>query len=202
MLEQYDKVIKDQNQQGIVKPAPDTGSLCHYLPHHAVIQNDKKTTKLRIVYDAPARMRDRPSLNKGPELNQCILDILLRFRGFRVPLTADLEKAFLQVSIAEADKDVLRFLWIEGISREDPAVSALRFTRVVFGASASPFLLNATLSHHFQKYLSTHPVLVQRLLQSKYMYVNNVISGADTKNETFAFYEQSKKIFYDVVFNL
>ena len=72
-----------------------------------MVWDEKKTTKLCIVHDASARMRDRPLLNdciyKGPKLNQCILDILLRFQGFRVPLTADLEEGFLQVSIAEVD---------------------------------------------------------------------------------------------------
>ena len=70
----------------------------------------------------------------------------------------------------------------------------------MFGVSTSPFLLNATLSHHLQKYSFTHLVLVQRLLQS--MYVDDVISGADTKDEAFFFYEQSKKIFHDAAFNL
>ena len=117
MFEQYDRIIKDQIQQGIVELAPDTSwqpTVCHYLPNHPVIWDDKKASKLRIVYDASARMRDRPSLNdciyKGPKFNQRILDILLCFQGFRVPLMADLEKAFLQVSIADAGRDVLRFL--------------------------------------------------------------------------------------------
>ena len=69
----------------------------HYLPHHAVIRRDKSTTKLRIVYDASSRS-DGPSLNdclyKGPKFNQLILDLLLRFRSYKVALTADLEKAF------------------------------------------------------------------------------------------------------------
>ena len=97
-----------------MEPASDTGNLRHYLWHHAVVRDDKKTTKLRIVYDASARTRDMPSLNdciyKEPKFNQLILDILPLYRGFRAPLTADLENAFLQVSIAEADRDVLRFL--------------------------------------------------------------------------------------------
>lgn len=96
----------------------------HYLPHHAVIRRDKDTTKLRIVYDASARSRG-PSLNDclhtGPKLQQSIFD-LLQFRTHRVGLTADIEKAFLMIGIAEEDRDVLRFLWIDNIASMSSAI--------------------------------------------------------------------------------
>ena len=65
------------------------------------------------MYDASAR-NGGPSLNDclyaGPTFGQNILDILLRFRLYRVAVTADIEKAFLMVSVAEEDRDVLHFL--------------------------------------------------------------------------------------------
>ena len=54
---------------------------------------------------------------------------------------ADIEKAFLMISVAEEDRDVLRFLWLEDIKNELPKIQVLRFTRVVFGVSSNPFLL-------------------------------------------------------------
>ena len=91
----------------------------HYLPHHAVVREDKQTTKLRVVYDASARA-DGPSLNDcfytGPNFGQSILDILLRFRLHNVGLVGDVEKAFLMVSVAECDRDVLRFLWVRDVN--------------------------------------------------------------------------------------
>jgi len=102
-----------------------------------------ETTKLRVVYDASARP-DRASLNDclytGLKLNQKICDILIRFHSYRVALTADIEKAFLMVAVRPSDRDALRFLWIECIDKKEPKVVALRFTRVVFGVSSSPFL--------------------------------------------------------------
>ena len=84
-----------------------------YIPHHAVIREDKQTTKMQIVYDASAKTQG-PSLNDclyaGPTFGQNILDILLRFQFFHVAVTADIEKAFLMVSGAEEDRDCLRFL--------------------------------------------------------------------------------------------
>ena len=42
-----------------------------------------------------------------------LFDTLLRFRSYTVALTADLEKAFHQIEIKEADRDFLRFLWYD-----------------------------------------------------------------------------------------
>ena len=98
----YIEVVKDTE-------CPTIGKV-HYLPHHTVIRHDKETTKLRIVYDASARSGG-PSLNyclcTGPKFDQKILDILLRLRSYRVALTTDIEKAFLMISMASCDRDVV-----------------------------------------------------------------------------------------------
>ena len=87
VLQEYDKVIRGQVQQGIVEvmpsEEPDVDGV-HYLPHHAVIRKDKATTRLRIVFDASAKANG-VSLNDclfaGPKFDQKILAILLRFRA-------------------------------------------------------------------------------------------------------------------------
>ena len=86
-----------------------------------------------------------------------ILDILLRFRTYKIAITANIEKEFLMVSVQELDRDVLRFLWFDDVHSENPKIICLRFTRAVFGVSCSPFLLNVTLQHHFNKYVTLHP---------------------------------------------
>ena len=97
---------------------------------------------MRIVYDASARTGG-PSLNDclytGPNFGQTILDILLRFRLHNIAFVGDVEKAFLMVSVADSDRDVLRFLWIKDVKGTQSEIVVMRFTRVVFGVSASPF---------------------------------------------------------------
>ena len=170
ILQEYDDIIRDQIRKGIVQVVTNstpTSDRVHYLPHHAVIRSDKTTTKLRIVYDASSRS-DGPSLNDclytGPKFDQRILNILLRFRSYRVALTADIEKAFLMISMAEKDQDVLRFLWVDDVMKDPPKIRILRFARVVFGVSSSPFLLNATIKNHLEQFSSSHAGLVQNLL--------------------------------------
>ena len=80
------------------------------------------------------------------------MDIILRFRTHRIALAGDIEKAFLNIAVATEDRDALRFLWIDDVKKDEPEVILLRFLRVVFGVSSSPFLLNATVKHHIEKY--------------------------------------------------
>ena len=51
------------------------------------------------------------------------MDIFLRFRSHKVALAADIEKAFLMISMAERDRDALRFLWVDDVSKAIPNVS-------------------------------------------------------------------------------
>ena len=146
ILREYDKVIRDQEERGIIEavnPALTTDNI-HYLPHREIIRTDKQTTKLRIVFDASAK-KDGPSLNDcihaGPSLSPLLMDIMLRFRCFKVALVADIEKAFLMIGVEENDRNVLRFLWIDDIDSDHPKVVTKRCTRLVFGVSCSPFLL-------------------------------------------------------------
>lgn len=171
-------------KKGIVEAvtaSSTTGGQVHYLQHHAVIRSDKTTSKLRIVYDATARPMD-PRLYTGPKFDQKILDILLQFRVHRVALTGDIEKVFLMISIAEKDRNVLRFLWVNDIRQDPPEICTFRFTRVVFGVSScKPLLLNATIRYHLEQFLSSHPDVVQNLLQST--YVDDIVTGAESGDQ-------------------
>ena len=73
------------------------------------------------MYDASARSSNSPSLNdcllKGPKFNQLIFDLLVRFRSYKIALLADLEK---MVEVDEADRDMLRFIWVDDPSKDTP----------------------------------------------------------------------------------
>ena len=82
-----DAVIKEQAALGIIERVPEleTAEKIHYLPHHAVIQKDAKTTKLRVVYDASFKERENgvylnTCLHVGPTLSPLLYEILIRFR--------------------------------------------------------------------------------------------------------------------------
>ena len=133
LLKKYDDIIKDFLKEGIVKEAnniPEKGRV-HYLPHRAVIRNDKETSKTRVVYDASSKVKNEASLNDRLESGPCLLpllfDILLRFRTGKIGLISDIKQAFLQIEISPEHRDYLRFLWYDDVYKSNPELIILRF---------------------------------------------------------------------------
>ena len=207
VLKEYHAVIQEQVNAGVVERAEEDGpgevGKVHYLAHHPVVRQDKQTTKVRVVYDASAKKSGGPSLNdclySGPPLSETIADVLVRFRCHKTALVGDLEKAFLMISVAEDDRDALRFLWFDDPFSEEPKITVFRFARVAFGLSSSPFLLNATLKHHIMMYENEDPEFVQKLLQS--LYVDDIISGDSDDIGAYKLYIKAKSRLAEGGFN-
>ena len=122
-LDDYDAIIKEQLQEGIIEEAPlaATGQE-FYIPHKAVVRESAETTKMRIVYDASAKANDSaPSLNDclevGPPLQNQIWKVLFRGRFHAFALTSDIREAFLQERTSALDRDTLRSHWMD---KENP----------------------------------------------------------------------------------
>ncbi|GBM11893.1 hypothetical protein AVEN_209599-1 [Araneus ventricosus] len=176
---EYKDVIDDYVKEGIVERSSCDSLLNSqgfYLPHHAVIRSDKTTSRLRIVFDGSAHEDGHLSLNQslytGPNLHPNIFELLLRFRENPVAFTADVKSAFLQIELDVPDRDFTRFFWTDNLNNE-PYV--LNFTRVLFGLRPSPYLLAATLKHHFEKYKEQYSHTFDLLNSS--VYVDDLIGG-------------------------
>ena len=128
-----------------------------------------------------------------------MFDLLLRFRAHRIALMADIEKAFLIIQMAERDRDVLHFLWVSDITKEQLEPIALRFTRVVFGVSSSSFLLNATIRHHLE-HVRAKSAIIRKLMGAFYM--DDVVTGASNEDEACSLYQVSKDVLKRGGFNL
>lgn len=89
---------------------------------------------------------------------------------------------------------------MDDVLRDPPDLRVFRFTRVVFGVSSSPFLLNATICFNLEKYLETNESLVRQLLHST--YIDDIISGGHTEDEVLTLCIESKRIFCEGGFNL
>ena len=124
LLNEHKKAFDEYLNLGIVEKVKNKGIVGEviYLPHKEVIKEGRSTTKLRIVFDASAKYNGTPSLNevlyKGPCLNADLYSLLLKFCIYQIAITADIEKAYLQISINEEHRDFLRFLWYSDLSGE------------------------------------------------------------------------------------
>ena len=209
LLRDYDKIIREQEQTGIVERVPEEESnsnvdkvRVYYSPHHAVIRKDRETTKVRIVYDGSAKSsKDELSLNDcletGDNYIPHIFDMLASFQSNPVGL---IEKAFLMVSIKEEDRNMLRFLWFDDPDRDRPKIVQFRFNRLLFGLRPSPSILGATIAHHLRFYKQSEPEMAALLEKS--LYVDDLLSGAGDDEKALEIYHKSKRIMAGEGFNL
>lgn len=111
-------------------------------------------------------------------------------------------KAFLQISIREQDRDVLRFLWTDDLLKkhEKTNIHIMRITRVLFGASPSPFLLAATIRNHLKKYQQAYPIVTSIL--DKCLYVDDLICSVPSEEEAITVAMQAKAILKDAQMTL
>ena len=207
LMKQYDSIIQDQLEKGVIEKVNSTlaDGIRHYLPHHAVINPHKPTTKLRVVYDASAKTRkENASLNeclyRGPVLLNDLCGLLMRFRLNQIAIVADIEKAFLQIGLQPSQRDVTRFIWLKDCDKvrfDNNSIQEYRFCRVPFGVISSPFLLGATIESHLNTYDSE---LATKLKND--IYVDNLITGTGTVADAIQLYQKAKSIFSEASMNL
>ena len=156
-----DNIIK-LKQDGVVensRSVPDEMN-AFFLPHRGVYRN----SKLRIVFDGSAKDGNGVSLNEylepGENLLRRLVGVLLNFRTHPVACQADIQAAFHQVAVKEEDRQYLQFIW---------AGDVLRFRRVPFGITCSPYMLLRTIEAHLSQYEDAYPELCRKIAAGLYM---------------------------------
>ena len=208
LLQEYDSIFKTQLEAGITELVPkdeEDFEGAHFLPHHGVLRENRETTKLRIIFDGSARADKnhyslKDCLEKGPKLTLRVFEVLAKFTSYPVGLTADIEKAFHQISVNPADRDQLRFLWFKNIKEERPEIVQYRFRRLVFGLTSSPAILNGTIQHHLSHYKEPEPQVSELLANS--LYVDDFAGGASDNESAIHVYQRAKAIMKEGGFNL
>ena len=196
----YEQIVNDQLQEEIIEPAPaqPTGPRVFYMPHKPIVREQASSSKVRMVFDASAK--PSPSTNSvnecmhaGPPLQPLLWDILIRARMSTHVVLADIQKAFLQIGLKEEDRDAFRFLF--NINNQE---QHFRFTRVPFGAEASPFMLGATINYH----LDQQPVALESTVQAlrENTYVDNLMQVSNDVEELCKFKEEATHIFKSALF--
>ena len=197
LKDQYHNVFLNYEREKMIEDVPkdsdaDLPYQPYYLPHKPVIKLNKVTSKIRPVLDGSCKSFNGLSINdlldEGPSLNPNIVSILLRFRRWLVALLADIRMAFLQVSLHPYFRDLCRFMLKFG-----DTIRVMRFTRIPFGLSCSPFILNAVIKTHLNCYEESN---AKREL-SENMFVDDLISGADSLSEASEMYKECNRIIQD-----
>ena len=94
LFQTYNSVLKEYLTLGHMEPAKSNSDivenrkiLSYYLPHHAVLRPESKTTKVRVVFNASQKTSSSLSLNDvlhtGPILQADVVVTLLNWRPYK-----------------------------------------------------------------------------------------------------------------------
>lgn len=189
--EQYSNAIQkfiDSHYMSISKSLDSSG---YYIPHHAVIKMSSSTTKVRVVFDASAKTTTGYSLNdllmNGPTIQDTLFSLVLRFRTYTYVLIADIEKMFLRFLIREEDRKYLKILW-----PVNDKIYTHTLNTVTFGLKTAPFLSIRCLQQLAEDDGHNYPLAAKIL--TKDLYVDNLITGTNSRKEAREIYEQMTKL--------
>jgi hypothetical protein len=200
----YDQEIKKLLAQGYAEPVslsdvhePSTSNVW-YLPHHAVV-TEKKPGKTRVVFDCAFKFQGE-SLNsncyKGPDFNNKLLEVLLRFRQHSFAVTSDIEAMYNQVYVPEKDRDYLRFLWFDDQDR----IIHYRMTRHLFGGVWCSSAASYALRHTVLDNVKLDPLIADTVMNA--FYVDDCLKSVSTRNEALMVIHGTKALLSEAGFNL
>ena len=160
-----------------------------YIPHFGVFHPQKK--KLRVVFDASAKYQNL-SLNSylltGPDHVNNLLGVLCRFRKEWIAVSCDIEKMFYNFFVDTADRNYLRFLWLD----EKMNTVEYRMTVHLFGATSSPGVATFGLRTIAQQYADSLPQAVSFIKND--FYVDDGITSVASEEKALALINETRDI--------
>ena len=200
----YGEVINEYLQLGHMRQITkeeEQNQHAVYLPHHAVIRDDKDTTKVRVVFDASCKGKNGISLNDdlmiGPGLQPDLRHLLIRWRTYRICLISDIIKMYRMVRVADSHTDFQRIVWRD--NKQSP-IKDYKLLTVTFGTSAAPFLAVRSMQQVAYDEGANYPLAAERVLKDYYM--DDLMTGCDSIEEGMQIYSEMNKLLAKAGFNL
>ena len=177
-----------------VAPPLKQGQECWYLPLFGVY-HPKKPDKIRVVFDSSASY-EGVSLNEvlltGPDLNNSLLGVLMRFRKEQVAITADIEHMFHCFLVKEDHRDFLRFLWYRDNDLTCDMVD-YRMRVHLFGNSPSPAVAIYGLRRAAKEAEADYGSDARNLVDREF-YVDDALKSFDTEEKAISVLRRAQKM--------
>ncbi|MEO1301205.1 MAG: DUF1759 domain-containing protein, partial [Bacteroidota bacterium] len=195
LLASYQEVFCQQLSEGIIEEIevqPKDYDKYIWIPHRPVIKTDENvTTKIRPVFNCSLKVNSSPSLNEaaypGVNLIKELVQMSLYFRSNKYTLLSDIKQAFLQIRLAkESDKN--RFCFFMRFGKR---LVAFRYTTILFGFNASPFILSYVLKHHANTCPNDE---FSRILKDNFYVDNMMFTSNNPKYLQQVFLESNKRL--------
>ncbi|XP_062541109.1 uncharacterized protein LOC134209144 [Armigeres subalbatus] len=185
---QYSEFMAEYLALGHMKEVDDPSEDGYYIPHHAVYKASSSTTKTRVVFDASAKTTSGVSLNDtimvGPTVQSDLIEVILRFCGHQVVLTADVPKMYRQVGMHPEDCKYHQILWCN----EQNEMKIFELQTVTYGVASSPYhatkALMQLVADEGEQFLFASAVI------QKDSYVDDFLTGGETVMKVKAMYNE------------
>lgn len=181
---EYNKAINEYITLNYMEEVPESEKTnpSVYLPHHAVLKESSETTKTRVVFNASSPDSNHVTLNDdllvGPQLQEDLRSLIMRWRLKKFGFIADVQKMYLQVLVTKEDADYQRILW-----RDDPKlpIQDYRLLRLTFGTASAPYLAVRTLHQVAEDEGKEYPEAADTIKRDFFM--DDLMSAQDTESK-------------------
>ena len=153
-----------------------------YLPIH-IVTKPNKPGKFRVCSDGAAKVSGiclNDLLLSGPDLNNRIVGVILRFRRHEIALSADIEGFYHHVYVDDRDNAVFRFMWWK--DKEMTQMVPMEMKVHVFGATSSPAVATYVLRHHADKIKNEVSPMTVKAIKTDF-YVDDLLSSLASREE-------------------
>ncbi|XP_062704646.1 uncharacterized protein LOC134286949 [Aedes albopictus] len=165
-----------------------------------IVRNSRKPNKIRIVWDAAARVGDvclNSELLKGPDMLVSLLGVVFRFRQRMYAIAGDIRQMFLQIKMREIDRQSQLFLYsCEGIAEPDIYMLDV----VTFGARCSPCSAQHVKNLNALEHATEFPEASEAIVKNT--YVDDYLDSRDTIDELVKLANQVRTIHKNAGFEI
>lgn len=180
----YVEFMQNYEKAGHMCIADEPASaLVYYIPHHCVTKN------FRVVFDASSKSDNNLSLNEtqmtGERLQSNIVDIVFRFRCFKVGFSADITQMYRQIKVNKKQWDLQRVFWR---SNEIEPLCEYWLTCVTQGMTFAAHSAVRAMIQCGRDAKTTYP-LAADIIQNNF-YMDDCTSGAHDSNSAILAHHQ------------
>ncbi|XP_067306911.1 uncharacterized protein [Pseudorasbora parva] len=194
MRDQFLEFMKKifDNKHAEVAPPLEENEECWYLPTFGVY-HPQKPGSIRVVFDSSAKYFDT-SLNgvllSGPDLNNSLIGVLIRFRKEQVAVIADIQQMFHCFLVRRDHRNYLRFLWYRDNDMSKDIID-YRMRVHVFGNSPSPSVAIYGLRRAIHEGAHKHGKDTVQFVE-RHFYVDDGLISVPTEAEAISLLQRTQ----------
>ena len=194
----YNEQVRDFVDRGVLrkltrKEIDEWTGPVRYVDHRHIFKA-KSTTPVRLVINSSFSRKGEPSLNtilmKGPNILNCLFEVLLRWRMWPVAFIGDISKMYHNVMTGELEGHVRRLLWREYQTNRAPDVYV--FQTVTFGDRPAGCIVMSALRRTAEMFRCISERAASIIIEDSYM--DDVVSGAYNREEAEVLIDEIQEI--------